>query len=85
MLGGQQPGQRQVLRAGPDRQHMIEVPEHRLAAPGVHLQVTQAVADRATEDRHEQPAVLRGPVHVEPARERRPGAVPEHRPERPVQ
>ena len=29
----EQPGQRQVLRAGPDRQHMIEVPEHRLAVP----------------------------------------------------
>ena len=85
MLGVEQLRQRQALRAGPDGQHMVEVPEHRIRAAGVYLQVAEAVAGRAAQDRHEQPAVLGLPVNVEPARERRPGAVPEHRPERPVE
>ena len=85
VLGGQQVRQRQVHGAGPDREHVVEVAQHRLAAPPVHRQVAQAVPGRPGQDGQQQPAVLRGPVHVEPGRERRAQAVPEHRPERPVQ
>jgi hypothetical protein len=78
----------QLRRAWPQRQDVIEVPEHRLAVrarPGLDPQVVKAGSDRAAQDRQQHPVVLGRPVDVEPAGVRGIPAVAQHRPELPVQ
>ena len=86
----EQLGQRQVLGAGPDREHVVEVAQHRLAAGAAgavegDLAVGDHLADPPPEHRHQQRALLGGPVDVEPPRVRRGRAVAQHRPQRGVQ
>ena len=89
VLHGQQVSQWQPGGARADREHVVKVAQHRLGGPVDGLlgdsQIIQAVLQRGAQHRQQQPAVLRGPVHVEPGRELRGRPVPEHRPERPVQ
>ncbi len=89
VLLGEQHAQRQVGDAVPQRQHVIEVAQHRTAVlgvlrglgRGVDDEVVQALLQRPGQDRHEQLAVLRRPVDVEPVRVRRGPALVQHRPQ----
>ena len=86
----QQLVERQVLGAGPDREHVVVVRHHALgAAVDVALHhgdggVGQLVADAAAQHRHEDGAGA-GQVDVEPAREVRLGPRPQDVPERAVE
>jgi hypothetical protein len=85
-------GHRQVLGAGADREHVVEVPEHRLGDDGpalpdrhvlgaqLELPGVEDLADARAEHRHEDRTLRHGPVHVQPARVAGPGPVAQHRP-----
>jgi hypothetical protein len=87
-------GERQVLRLGAHGEDVVVVAQHHLLAElgfgrddgVVHDELArgQHVADARAEHGHEQPVRLLVEVDVEPARVRRLGTVPQHRPQRPV-
>ena len=90
VLGVQQLCQRQVPSPHPDRQHMVEIPQHRpgigVAPAGrVHREIAEAVLEQPGQDGQQETASSRRPVHVEPVRERRSGAVAQDRPQLPVE
>ena len=79
--------QHRLARDGPRRALPGRQPlPGRRALPGrADGDVAETVSGRPGQDRQQQPAVLRRPVHVEPVRARRSGPVAEHRPELPVE
>ena len=86
----QQLSQRQARGARPNRQHVVEIPQHRpgagVAPAGrVHREIAEAVLGRPGQDGQQETASSRRPVHVEPMRERRGGAVTQDRPQLPVE
>ena len=93
VLLGQQHAEGQVGDAVPEREHVVEVAQHRPAVPGVLRvprggvddQVAQALLQRPGQDGQQQLALLRVPVDVEPVRELRLPALVEHRPQLPVE
>ncbi len=86
-LAVQQLLEREPGRARPDREHVVEVAQPRLAVVLLDrdLAVVHALTDAPAQNRHQDGALLRGPVHVEPVRVRRGGPVLEDRPQRRVE
>lgn len=76
-LGVQQLRQRQLLRAGPQRERVVVVAQH---VPVDH-QVAALRADSLPEHRQQDASALGVPVDVEPARVRRVGALAQHLPQ----
>ena len=90
----QQHAEGQVGHAVPEREHVVEVAQHRpavsggvlrIAGRGVDDEVAQALLQRAGQDGQQQLVFLRLPVDVEPVRELRLPALVEHRPQLPVE
>jgi len=81
VLLGEQHAEGQVRDAVPQRQHVIEVAQYRPGMPAllgvvggpevrVDDEVVQAFLDWPGEDGHQQLAVLRSPLDIEPVRVR---------------
>ena len=88
LLGEQHP-EGQVGDTVPERKHVVEIAQHRPAVPGVLRvprgrvddEIAQALLERPGQDGHQQLALLRVPVDVEPVRELRLPALVEHGPQ----
>lgn len=81
VLAGEQLGERQALGARAQREDVVVVAQGVL----IHLQLVEHRTESLAQHRQQDPAVVRGPVDVEPVRVGRLGTVPQHLPERGVQ